>query len=109
MMKSFEEIQKANQQAMDATAKSFTEMNKGMQSLANEMSGYTKKSFEDGTAVMEQMMGVRSLEQALEIQSDYMRKYYNDAVAQAARVGEIYAEMSRDALKPAEKAMRKAK
>ncbi|MEL7543591.1 MAG: phasin family protein [Pseudomonadota bacterium] len=109
MMKNIEDMQKASQQAMDTTVKSFTEVNKGMQSLATEMTDYSKKSFEDGTAVLEQLMGVRSLEQAIEIQSDYVRKSYNDAMAQAAKVGEIYAGMSRDALKPAEKAMKKAR
>ncbi len=109
MMKNFEDMQKTSQQAMDATAKSFAEMNKGMQTLASEFTGYTQKSFEDGAAVMEKMMGVRSIEQALEIQSSFARKSYDGAVAQAAKVGEIYAEMSRDALKPVEKAARKSK
>jgi len=109
MMKNFEDMQKVSQQAMDVTVKSFGEVNKGMQSIAAEMSGYTKKNFEDGTAAMEQLMGVRSFEQALEIQSDFMRKSYDGAVAQATKVGEIYAGMSRDALKPVEKAARKAK
>lgn len=109
MMKNFEDMQKANQQAMDASVKSFNEMNKGMQTLASEFTGYTQKAFEDGTATMEKLMGVRSLEQALEIQSSFARKSYDGAMAQASKVGEIYAEMSRDALKPVGKATRKGK
>ena len=109
MMKNFEEFQKVSQQAMDASVKSFGEFNKGMQTLASEFSGYSKKNFEDGTAAMEKLMGVRSLEQALEIQSNYVRSSYDGACAQATKVGEICAEMSRDALKPVEKTARKGK
>ncbi|MGI9405460.1 MAG: phasin family protein, partial [Hyphomicrobiaceae bacterium] len=48
MMKNFDEVQKASQKTMDATVRSFGEMNKGLQTLATEMTDYTKKSFEDG-------------------------------------------------------------
>ncbi len=109
MMKNYEEMQKASQQAVDASVHGFGEMNKGMQTLATEFTDYTKKSFEDGTAAMEQFMGVRSFEQALEIQSDYIRKSCEGAVAQATKVSEICSGLSRDALKPAQKAGRKAK
>lgn len=108
-MNNFEEIQKASQQAIDASTKSFGKINEGMQTLATEFSDYTKKNFEDSTAAMEKLMGVRSVEQAMEIQSSFMRKSYDGAVAQATKVGEIYAEMSRDALKPVGKASRKGK
>lgn len=109
MMKNFEEMQKASQQTLDATVRSFGEVNKGFQTLAAEMTGYTKKSFEDGTAAMEKLMGVRSVEKAMEIQADYMKKSYDGALEQVTKYGEICSEMSRDALKPVEKAARKAK
>ena len=109
MMKNFEDMQKASQQVMDATVKSFNEMNKGMQTLATEFTGYTQKSIEDSTATMEKLMGVRSIEQAIEIQTNFARKSYDGAVAQATKFGEICAEISRDALKPVEKAARKGK
>jgi len=108
-MKNLEEMQKVSQQAIDASLNSFGEMNKAMQTLASEFSGYTKKSFEDGTAAMEKLMGVRSIEQVMEIQSDFVRQSYDGAVAQATKVSEICAEISRDALKPVQKAAKKSK
>ena len=107
MMKTLEDWQKANQKTLDATVRSFGEVNKGLQSLASEMTGYTKKSFEDGTAVFEQLIGTRSLEQMFEIQSDYVRKSYDDAVQQASKLSAICADMSKDAYKPIEKAIAK--
>jgi hypothetical protein len=103
-MKGFEDLQKLGQQNIDLTMKSMGEWTKGWQSIAAEMTDYTKRSFEDGTQTFEKLAGARSFEQAFEIQSDYARRAYEDYMAQMSKIGNIYAEMAREAFKPVERA-----
>src|SRR5262245_64741979 len=74
MLKGFEEFQKVGKDGFDAAVKSFGEMNKGFQAIAAEVTDYSKKAFEDGTRCFEQLIGAKSVEQAVEIQSQYDKK-----------------------------------
>ena len=58
---------------MDATMKSFGMLSKTTQAIATEVADYSKKSFEDGTKVMEKLLGVKSIDKAIEIQTDYAK------------------------------------
>lgn len=94
---------------MDTQLKSFASLSKGLQSIATEATEYTKKSFEDGSATVEKMLGAKSLEKAIEIQTDYAKKAYEGFVAEATKMSELYAEVAKDAYKPFESAVAKAK
>ena len=50
MIKPFDDMQKLSQTNVDTAMKLFGEWNKGWQAIAAEMSDYTKRSFEEGTA-----------------------------------------------------------
>jgi hypothetical protein len=91
----------------DAAVKSFGEMNKGFQAIAAEVTDYSKKAFEDGTRAFEQLIGAKSVEQAVEIQSTYAKKAYDNYVAEVSKLGEMYAGLARDAYKPVEVAFTK--
>ena len=84
MLKGFEEFQKVGKDGFDATVRSFGEMNKGFQAIAAEVTDYSKKAFEDSTRAFEQLMGAKSIEQAVEIQSNYAKKTYDAYVAEDA-------------------------
>ena len=55
----------------------------------------------------EQLVGAKSFENAVEIQSQYAKKAYDTWVAEASKLGEMYAAVARDAYKPVEKAVTK--
>ena len=56
---------------MDAALKSLGAVSKGAQAIAVETADYAKKSFEQGTATLEKLVGVKTLDKAIEIQTDY--------------------------------------
>src|ERR1700754_2127857 len=70
MMKNFEDMQKMSKDSMDATMKSFGTLSKTSQAIAAEVADYSKKSFEEGTKVVEKLFGAKSLDKAMEIQAD---------------------------------------
>jgi hypothetical protein len=107
MLKGFEEFQKVGKDGFDATVRSFGEVNKGFQAIAAEITDYSKKAFEDGTRAFEQLIGAKTIEQAIEIQSQYAKKAYDNYIAEVSKLGEMYAGLARDAYKPVETAFAK--
>jgi hypothetical protein len=108
MMKNFDDMQKFSKDNVDATMKSFGALSKASQAIATEFADYTKKSFEDGTKVMEKLLGAKSLDKAIEIQTDYAKTAYEGFVAQATKMGELYADLAKETYKPFETYIAKA-
>jgi len=107
MIKGYEEFQKLGKDNFDATVKSFGEVNKGFQAIAAEWTDYTKKAFEESTATFEKLVGAKSLEQAMEIQTAYAKKAYDDYVGEVSKISEMYADLAKGAYKPVENAIAK--
>ena len=72
-------------------------MSKSWQAIAAEMADYSKKSFEQGTAATEKLLGAKSLDKAIEVQSEYVKSAYEGFVAEATKLGELYADLARRA------------
>ncbi len=87
MVKNIDEIQNFGKDNMDATLKSF---------------GALSKIFEQSTAATEKLIGAKSLEKAIEVQTDYAKSSYEGFVAEATKLGELYADLAREAYKPFE-------
>jgi len=102
MVKNFDEMQQFGRDNMDATLKSFGALSKSAQAIAVEIADYGKKMFEQGTAATEKLIGAKSLEKALEVQSDYVKSSYEGFVAEATKLGELYADLAKEAYKPFE-------
>jgi phasin family protein len=107
MLKGFEEFQKVGKDGFDAAVRSFGETNKGFQAIAAEVTDYSKKAFEDATRAFEQLIGAKSIEQAIEIQSQYAKKAYDTYMAEMSKLGEMYVGLAKDAYKPVEAAFAK--
>jgi len=108
MIKNMEDVQKMGKDNMDATMKSLGMLSKASQAIAAEVADYSKKSFEDGTKVMEKLLGAKSIDKAMEIQTDYAKTAYEGFVAQATKMGELYSELAKETYKPFEAYVAKA-
>ena len=60
-------------------------MQSGVQAIATAYGDYAKKSFEDTESLVEQLSGVKSLDKALEAQTEYARSAYETFVAESRR------------------------
>jgi hypothetical protein len=108
MIKTFDEMQKLGKDNVDATMKSFGALSKTSQSIATEVVDYSKKAFEDSTKFLEKLLGAKSLDKAIEIQSEYAKTAYESFVAEATKIGELYADLAKETYKPYESFMAKA-
>ena len=102
MVKNFEEVQKVGQQTAESATKAFGAVSNGVQAIATEMADYSKKSFEDGTKFLEQLLGTKSVEKAIELQQGYFKSAYEGFVAQATKIGGLYADLAKETYKPLE-------
>ena len=102
-----QQAQERMQGGFETASRSFTEANQGFQAIAAEMMQYSKAVFDDATRTWEQLIGVRSLEQAVQIQSDYAKRVYENHMAELKKLGEMCVGMVRDASKPVEDSSRK--
>ena len=102
MLKNFEDFQKLGKENVDVAMKQFGTVSKGWQAIATEVADYSKKSFEDGSAALEKLLGAKSLEKAIEVQSDYVKSAYEGFVAQTTKMGELYTDLAKETYKPFE-------
>lgn len=109
MVKNFEDLQQVGKENVDIALKSMGAISKGAQAIAVEMADYSKKAFEDSTAAMEKLFGVKSLDKAIEVQTDYAKTAYEGFVSQANKISSLYVDLARETYKPFENLVAKVK
>ena len=109
MVKNFEDLQQVSKENVDLAMKSMGAVSKSAQAIATEIADYSKKSFEESTSALEKLFGVKSIEKAIELQTEYAKTAYEGFVAEATKIGEMYSAMAKETYKPFETMMAKAK
>jgi hypothetical protein len=107
MFKNLEDAQKFSKEQMEAVTATAATWTKGVQEIAATTTDYSKKSFEAAQGLVEKLIGVKTLDKAIEIQTDYAKQTYEGLVAQSTKVGELYASLMKEAFKPVEAAFAK--
>ena len=103
-----DQMNKFGKDSMDVALNSFGAWSKNAQAIASEVADYSKKSFEDTAAAWEKLIGAKSLEKAMEAQSEYLKSSYEDFIAQSTKLGELYVDLAKEAYKPFEGVLAKA-
>lgn len=99
----FDNVQKIAKDNMDAATKAFSAVSRNAQTIAAESADYAKRSFEQGTAALERLLGAKTVEKVLEIQTEYVKSAYEGFVAQSTKMGELYANLAREVAAPFER------
>ena len=107
MFTNVEDFQKFGKTQFEAMTAASTTVSKGLQEIATESSEFSKKSMAASSAVMEKLLGAKTVETAIQIQTDFAKSAYESFVAQASKLGELYTKVAKEAFKPVETAMAK--
>lgn len=102
-----EDFSKLGKDNAELFTKSFAAHQKSAQAVATEVQDYSKKQLEAGSQFVEKLLGVKTLDKAVEIQTDFAKSAYEGFVAYATKVGEIYSGAAKEAAKPFEAAFAK--
>ena len=76
-----------------------------LQAIFAEGADYTKKSVEGRLALGEKLLGAKSFDAVIQIQTEYAKASYDDFVAQATKMGELHSNLAKAAFRPAEQAI----
>ncbi len=107
MANNFEDFQKLGKEQLETVSTVAASLAKGLQTIATEATDYSKRSLETGSAYLEKLLGAKSLDNAIQIQSEYAKVAYEGFVAQTTKIGELYASLAKEAFKPVETAIAK--
>jgi phasin family protein len=108
MFQNFDDVQKLGKEGVDRAVKSLTAVTKGYQAIAAEVVDYARKSVEDGTAAVEKLATVKTVDKAIELQTTLAKSAYETAVARVTKLGELYSDLAKEAYKPYEGLFSKA-
>ena len=97
-----EDIQQYGKQHIESVVASATTVQTGLQAIASAYGEYTKKSFEDTKSFVEKLSGVKSLDKAFEVQTDYAKSAYETFVAESQKIAGMYSDLAKQSFKPLE-------
>lgn len=97
-----EEIQQYGKEQFDTVVASAASLQQGYQAIAASVGEYSKKSFADTSAFVEKLAGVKSLDKAIEVQTEYAKSAYETFVAESQKIAAIYADLAKQSFKPLE-------
>ena len=102
MTKGVDSIQNAGNGQLDGMTLDFTTT---LQAIFAEGADYTKKSVESRLALGEKLLGAKSFDAVIQIQTEYAKASYDAFVAQATKMGELHSNLAKAAFRPAEQAI----
>ena len=97
-----EDIQQYGKEHLETVVASATSVQNGLQAIASAYGDYTKKSFEDTKSFVEKLSGVKSLEKALEVQTEFAKSAYETFVAESQKIAGLYTDLAKTTYKPLE-------
>ena len=101
MMK-FEDIQTYGKEHFEQVSANATALQSGVQAIANAYGEYAKKQFEETKSFAEKLSGVKSLDKAIEAQSEFAKTAYETFVADSQKIAGLYGDLAKQAFKPVE-------
>jgi len=97
-----EDIQNYGKEQLEQAVNSASGVQSGLHAIATAYGDYTKKSFEDTKAFVEKLSGVKSLDKAIEAQTEFAKSAYETLVADSQKIAGLYGDLAKQAFKPIE-------
>ena len=97
-----EDIQNYGKEQYETAVATATGLQNGLSAIASAYGDYTKKSYEDTKSFVEKLSGVKSIDKALEAQTEYAKSSYETFVADAQKIAGLYSDLAKQAFKPLE-------
>src|SRR3954447_4835650 len=95
-----EDIQQYGKQHLETVVASATSVQSGLQAIATAYGDYTKKSFEDTKSFVEKLSGAKSLDKAIEAQTEFAKSAYETFVAESQKISALYRDLAKESYKP---------
>lgn len=97
---SFGDFNMFSKDAAEAVAASMATAGKGAEKINAEVADYTKQAVEDGVAAAKQFAGAKSIQEAVELQSNFAKASIETYIGEVNKIADLYASSMKDAMKP---------
>lgn len=97
-----EDYQNYGKEQFESVVASATNAQNGFSAIATAYGNYAKKAYEDTKFFAEKLSGVKSLEKAIEAQSEYAKTAYETFVAESQKIAGLYGDLAKQVVKPFE-------
>jgi hypothetical protein len=97
-----EDFQQYGKEHLESVVASATTVQNGLQAIATAYGDYTKKSYEDSKSFVEKLSSVKSLDKALEVQTEFAKSAYDTFIADSQKIAGLYTDLAKQTFKPLE-------
>jgi hypothetical protein len=101
------EYQRAAESGFEAASRSFAEANRGFQTLADELTNFSKSRWAEVFHAWEQLLRARHFGDMVEVQVRYAQRAREAYMSEISKLGEICLGTARNASKPVEESSRR--
>lgn len=101
-MVKIEDIQQYGKEHLNNVAASAALLQSGLHAIASAYGSYTNKSAEDTKSFVEKLTGVKSLDQAVAVQAEYVKSSCDNFLAESQKIAGLYTELAKHTFKPLE-------
>lgn len=99
-MKGYDRMVSLAKDNTDAFIKSANVAGKGIETINNEIVTYSRKRMEDGVAAAKAIFSARNINEAIEMQAEYVRAAFDSHVAQFSRLSQMAVDTAKNAAEP---------
>jgi phasin family protein len=96
----FGDISAFSKSNVEAFVASASTAGKGAEKINARMASYAKQALEDGVEVAKKAATVKSVQELIELQSDYAKASLDTYMGEVNKLADLYATSMKDAMKP---------
>ena len=97
---SLSQLHDDSREQINAAEGSMTSFPGGFHAIATAYSDYTKKSFEDTKVFVEKLSAAKSVDKAIEIQTEFAKSAFETFMAESQKIGALYRDLATQSYKP---------
>ena len=99
-VKGYDQIMTFGKDNAEAVVKSANAAGKGVETFNSEIFAYTRKSIEESMAVAKAIMGAKSVDEAISLQSEFGKAAFETYVDELAKFGDMALGIAKGAAEP---------
>ena len=97
-----EDFQNYGKEQFESIMASTSNAQNGFTAIATAYGDYAKKAYEDGKSFAEKLSTVKSMDKAIEAQTEYAKTAYETFVAESQKIAGLYGDLAKQVVKPFE-------
>jgi phasin family protein len=101
-MNNVEQFQKHAQEQNEAALASASAFAANAKTITTAHAEYTKKAFQDFSEFISKLTSLKSPDEAMKLQADYVKTAYETIVAESKKISELYTDFAKQTFKPFE-------